>query len=926
MSVIFIEKVTNVCLYLGSSRRSAERDRTGTSSSVTVASTEGNTTSGSAVVSATNQAGTGSLNVASSSAIERERGSSASGSGSTGGTSTSDRDTIFRWRDRQYYSGPKRWLESALRDPAWQDKEDDVTGSGSKKKETNVCQSPLWLGDELEFWPEKSGSKEPVRFIKIAVLHSELVAVSSNGHLYQWRWCDMTPFRGDNPSGNHPRAASLGLTNEIVTKISASNIRCSVVTESGKVATWMDESVSHVCSKLEHGATSFSNEFQQNDRIASLHTCVLYTAVRLENSGHVYWWGILPFNQRKRLLDKYANKKRVDKYSSSSGKSSSKKHRTTSHSGLRSSVAIGGSNGNPASSQNNTSSSNEIVVGSQVCLRKVPMYHSGSIGFTVAGGVPKVGQLLNAAWNVTDTCRFKIIQPPKKPKLPELPKEKEKQKEDYDTASMPPPPSPASSTCSDGSLSSPAGAVSSAASSAAAGPTGAVAASSRELSGASRRQKRSAPREEPEKIDEEEWNLKDVVFVEDSRNIPIGTVWKVDGSQTLVHFPTIGTSNQPKKSKDSDKSSKKEGDVFSSNSGEKSSKIISNNETMDTSNDSSSNVLNSNNVRILSRDQLQLVKQGALPRIPDCFQRAPKRICLQQNESGQILALNVDGKGIHAVVRIGDKTCYRIFNISTGKTEIDSKFPTDTQAFLGLDPTNNIRFYSTGEPEFASLLLDGNRTIYPLVKDSTPTSDSIKDPHWLDLPPIGAIGLGTHALPHVGSGKKNEVAVVVLSFTPQTMIPKILQCDLESIKRIVSSLEADPTAVNTVETVQSILEERCDGGRNIIHTLVSMCQPTSNKDPDQDATGYSSSTVGSSSNVTASLSAAAAASVGLESIESITSAISSRAANLRDMMRRAAAASRLDGSVTLSGNAPPTVPPTISQSPSLSTQVKIFGV
>ena len=70
------------------------------------------------------------------------------------------------------------------------------------------------------------------------------------------------------------------------------------------------------------------------------------------------------------------------------------------------------------------------------------MYHAGSIGFTVAGGVPKVGQLLDSAWNITDTCRFKIMQPPKKPKLPELPKEKEKQKEDYDSASMPPPPSP----------------------------------------------------------------------------------------------------------------------------------------------------------------------------------------------------------------------------------------------------------------------------------------------------------------------------------------------------------------------------------------------------------------------------------------------------------------------------------------------------
>ena len=93
---------------------------------------------------------------------------------------------------------------------------------------------------------------------------------------------------------------------------------------------------------------------------------------------------------------------------------------------------------------------------------------------------------------------------------------------------MPPPPSPASSTCSDGSLSSPAGAAVSGTSPASAGPTGAVAASSRELTGASRRQKRSAPREDgPEKVDEEEWNLKDVVFVEDSRNIPIGRVWKV---------------------------------------------------------------------------------------------------------------------------------------------------------------------------------------------------------------------------------------------------------------------------------------------------------------------------------------------------------------------------------------------------------------
>ena len=56
---------------------------------------------------------------------------------------------------------------------------------------------------------------------------------------------------------------------------------------------------------------------------------------------------------------------------------------------------------------------------------------------------------------------------------------------------------------------------------------------------------------------------------------------------------------------------------------------------------------------------------------------------------------------------------------------MDSKFPTDTASFLGLSPAN-IRFQSTGESEFVSLLLDGNKTVYPLIKDSTPSADSIK--------------------------------------------------------------------------------------------------------------------------------------------------------------------------------------------------------
>ena len=117
---------------------------------------------------------------------ERERGSAEP-----------DRDNIFRWRDRQYF-GPKRWLETALRDPAWQ--EGDKEG-GKKEGVAQVGPSPLWLGDELEFWPErqvihpirglKSESRyftqggSGLRFSCIAALHSELLAVSSTGYLYQ---------------------------------------------------------------------------------------------------------------------------------------------------------------------------------------------------------------------------------------------------------------------------------------------------------------------------------------------------------------------------------------------------------------------------------------------------------------------------------------------------------------------------------------------------------------------------------------------------------------------------------------------------------------------------------------------------------------------------------------------------------------------
>lgn len=48
----------------------------------------------------------------------------------------------------------------------------------------------------------------------------------------------------------------------------------------------MDDTLSTVASKLEHGAQAFTE--LQGERMVSLHCCALYTCAQLESS--LYWW------------------------------------------------------------------------------------------------------------------------------------------------------------------------------------------------------------------------------------------------------------------------------------------------------------------------------------------------------------------------------------------------------------------------------------------------------------------------------------------------------------------------------------------------------------------------------------------------------------------------------------------------------------
>ncbi|XP_068224173.1 E3 ubiquitin-protein ligase UBR5 isoform X7 [Palaemon carinicauda] len=694
---------------------------------------------------------------------ERDREGSA---GSGGSEHRADRE--LRWRDR-HYSGPRKWLSNALLSVRVTQPHTETA-----KKKDSLLPDAIDVADSLQYWPERQGSHPAPRFLHIAALHSELVAVSTTGQVYQWRWADKDPYvHPEIPNVHHPKAVSLGLVGEKVVSISAAGVRCSVATESGKVATWLDETLADVAAKLEQPAQNFPE--LQNDRILSLHTCQLYTCAWCE-SGSLFWWGVLPFNQRKKLWEKFRSKSRKQR--------------------------------------------SEITEGVQVGMRSSPMYHPGALAFSTSGGVPKIGQLINAAWNLSDTCRFKILPPggvnsgcstglsgsmgsgtsssgnssgssnsfqtgssasatqsgsnsncgsgssgssglgEKKTAAPEVLGSVAKilkcgdSKESSDKLDMPPPPSPASSTCSDtGSITSPA---------------------------SYKGRKRPTPRDDIERFDEEEWPLRDVIFVEDTRPVPIGEVLAVDGIQVVVVPQT------------------KEG---------------------------------KGNLRVIHRDQLQVIRAGGNPRVPDCYQKTPKRIPVI--EQGQILTVAVDarGKGVHAIVKNGSRLSYVIYNLSSGKAEQECVFPTDSTAFMGTEPSA-ISLTITGESENVAILRDGNSTIYPLSKDCV---ESIKDPHWPDLPPVSCLGVATHFLHGAGAHQKNHVALLVLALNTQTLMPKILRCDPEGVRQVLAHFENEPAGGVANLTTESIVEEKCDGNRNILHACISACCPVTSKETEGES-------------------------------------------------------------------------------------------
>ncbi|TRY88597.1 hypothetical protein DNTS_029996 [Danionella cerebrum] len=687
-----------------------------------------------------------------------------------------ERESVLRLRER-------RWLDGASFDAE--------RGSTSREGEPTLdkksvpLQSPVTLGEELQWWPDKDfGTK----FVSIGALYSEMVAISTKGELYQWKWNESEPYRNtQNPAIHHPRVPFLGLTNEKITHLSANSIRATVATESNKVATWVDETLSSVAAKLEHGTQLFPE--LQGERIISLHCCALYTCAQLESS--LYWWGVVPFSQRKKMLEKARAKNKKPK--SSAG----------------------------------ISSIPNITVGTQVCLRNNPLYHAGAVAFSVNAGIPKVGVLLESVWNMNDSCRFQLRSPESLKSMEKSTKTQEikaESKPELVKTEMGPPPSPAS-TCSD---------------------TSSIA-SSASLP-YKRRRSTPAPKEE-EKVNEEQWPLREVVFVEDVKNVPVGKVLKVDGAYVAVKFPgTSGSmSSQSAAPTDSDPSSLLQ------------------------------------DCRLLRIDELQVVKTGGTPKVPDCFQRTPRKLCIP--EKAEILAVNVDSKGVHAVLKTGSWVRYCVFDLATGKAEQENHFPTSNLAFLGQNE-RNVAIFTAGQ-ESPIILRDGNGTIYPMAKDCM---GGIRDPDWLDLPPIASLGMGK-----------------------QTLMQHVLRCDFEACRQYLISLEQAMLLEQNTHALGTLLAHRCDGNRNVMHACVSVCFPVSNKETKEEEEAERSERNTFAERLSAVEAIANAISVvSSNSSGNRTGSSSSRGLRLREMMRRslrAAGLGRHESGASSSDHQDPVSPP-----------------
>eukprot|EP01043_Picozoa_sp_COSAG02_P080424 COSAG02_NODE_19112_length_899_cov_3.696250_1_plen_299_part_11 len=160
-----------------------------------------------------------------------------------------------------------------------------------------VGQLEQWADAESEHHSHVGRSRQAVQ---IAATRSELVLLSASGSLYSWSWGAHAPV-------HHPRAKDLcpPSSEDPIIAVSCSDLRTSVLTQDGRVASWMDSLCSYrktsgldpavgACEHLEHKATAFTCFDSKVVQLAVSD----YGTCAVTASGSAFWWGQRPWPMR----------------------------------------------------------------------------------------------------------------------------------------------------------------------------------------------------------------------------------------------------------------------------------------------------------------------------------------------------------------------------------------------------------------------------------------------------------------------------------------------------------------------------------------------------------------------------------------------------------------------------------------------------
>ncbi|KAI0980945.1 hypothetical protein GJ496_001098 [Pomphorhynchus laevis] len=406
------------------------------------------------------------------------------------------------------------------------------------------------------------------------------------------------------------------------------------------------------------------------------------------------------------------------------------------------------------SKQTTGSDDSEISINSKVVLQAVRFIQIGAVGFTVKDGIPKIGQLLDTVISTDSTYRFLVRKDIYRSEdildIAELNRYEERHVQ---------------------------------------APTGSK--RKRSTVGDDAAFHTSLVKEHRSDLNshewyEENWHIADVIFIEESKVTPLGTVLMIDKSHLLVKLSSV---NESKES---------------------------------TSDCESTEVLS--NTRIFRKDDLRVFDEHRTSFLPNLLVKYPKRVAV---DFGNPLALCVDNEVLHCVSVNMNCVAYLMVDVASSKIIKFIDFPFG----INQNAVNLQSFAMSLSVPYTNLpviMKDLNSCIFPLKRTFT---DTLQEVEWKNLMPLSSFASVVTPLkvddPFSASGYRLITFATVCNLK---IMPMILRCEFEKLVDFIYPNNAKQTTADKYPiSIKDALGERCDGDRNILHVAVSMCFPTSNK-------------------------------------------------------------------------------------------------